>query len=55
MAGAGLIGLIATFHLLKGELLEYSVAAGMSASAFTIVVLGIPYLRVWGANIYAGR
>jgi peptidoglycan biosynthesis protein MviN/MurJ (putative lipid II flippase) len=55
MAGAGLIGLIATFHLLKGELLEYSVAAAMSASAFTIVVLGIPYLRVWGANIYAGR
>lgn len=55
MAGAGLIVLVATFLLLKGQLLEYSVAAAMSASAVTIVVLGIPYLSVWDANIYAGR
>lgn len=55
MAGAGLIVLIATFYLLKGQLLEYSVAAAMSASAVAIVVLGIRSLRVWGANIYAGR
>jgi peptidoglycan biosynthesis protein MviN/MurJ (putative lipid II flippase) len=54
MAGAGLIALVATFSLLRGLLLEYSVAAAMSASAVAIVVLGIPYLRV-GAQIFTQK
>jgi peptidoglycan biosynthesis protein MviN/MurJ (putative lipid II flippase) len=44
MAGAGLIGLVSTFYLLRGELLEYSVAAAMSASAAAVVIFGVPFL-----------
>lgn len=55
IAAAGLIVLVATFLCLKGVLLEFSVAAAMSASALAIVVLGIPHLRLQRTNIQAER
>lgn len=50
LSGASLLVLISAFYLVRGQIEEFSVAAAISASAATVVILGLPYLRVGGTK-----